>query len=121
MGQKEFTETEIRLAVMGIAITIIKSHIASIIGVARRGVFMIDTDKKSVFAPQILRTLFDGAESKNVKDMKVEHINLFKIMIPCLIPRDSSTNKIAWDHKHLLMFILKNYNMDLPTYIFNHL
>src|SRR4030066_42413 len=43
------------------------------------------------------------------------------IVLGCLLPRESSTDQMSWDHKHFMTFLLSKYPIDLPAYISQHL
>lgn len=36
------------------------------------------------------------------------------------MPREGGTDYRSWDHNHLLHFLINNFRINLPTYIFNY-
>lgn len=122
MGLKEFKEVEIRYAVMGVEVTITKSHIAQLIGVTNEGIYVTNTKESSKEAKLIKSSFFLNSEDfGNVKNMHISYRLLFKILIGCLIPKEVSTYKISWDHRHFIWFLVNRQKINLVAYIFNHL
>src|SRR4030043_753247 len=85
------------------------------------GLFVTGQKGDSEFAEKIEATLHQGRPSKKVIDMATDHRIIYKIVLGCLLPRESSTYQMSWDHKHFMTFLLSKYPIDLPAYIFQHL
>src|SRR4030066_399812 len=121
MGLSDFTETEVRSNVLGLEMVITESLIRSLLQVPSGGLFVTGQKGDSEFADKIEATLHEGRPSKKVIDMATEHRIIYKIVLGCLLPRESSADQMSWDHKHFMTFLLSKYPIDLPAYIFQHL
>src|SRR4030065_203132 len=120
-GLPELTETEIRSNVMGVDVTITQSMIARVMKVSEGGKFLKGSNSTSEWAKEIFKELHEDRDSDKINDMRVEHRVLYKIILACLLPREGGTDQMSWDHKHLMLFLIRNMPVDFPQYIFNHL
>src|SRR4030042_1227319 len=85
------------------------------------GMCLIGTNGSFEWVKEIVKELHDGRDSDNLKDMALEHRVLYKIVLASILPKDGSTDQMPWDHKHLMMFLIKNYPVNFPEYMFHHL
>ena len=116
-GLPELTETEIRSNVMGVDVTITQSMIARILKVSEGGMFLKGTNSTSEWAKEIFKELHEYRDSDKINDMRVEHRVLYKIILACILPREGGTDQMSWDHKHLMLFLIRNMPVDFPQYI----
>ena len=121
MGLSDFTETEVRSNVLGLEMVITESLIRSLLQIPSGGLFVTGQKGDSEFPDKIEATLHEGRPSKKVIDMATDHRIIYKIVLGCLLPRESSTDQMSWDHKHFMTFLLNKFPIDLPAYIFQHL
>lgn len=122
MVLEEFKEVEIRSIVMGINVTITQSHISKILKMDNIGRCALNTKDSSYESGLIKQHLFLKSEDYgNVKNLEIEFILLFIILIDCLIPREGSTNQISWYHKHFIWFLVNQEKINLHAYMFHHL
>lgn len=124
MGLPEFKESKIRSALMGVKVTITKAMIVKITGFKDNGMFFTDTDKTiktSEWGPIIHKALFEGRLNEKCVNLVKEHMVHHKHMIICFMPREGGTDYMSWDHKHFLRFLVKNFPINLPTYISEHM
>src|SRR4030042_1942048 len=121
MGLSDFTETEVRSNVLGLEMVITESLITTLLQIPSGGLFVTGHKGDSEFADRIEATLHERRPSKKVINMATDHRIIYKIVLGCLLPRESSTDQMSWDHKHFVTFLLNKFPIDLPAYIFQHL
>lgn len=121
MGLQEFKEVEDRSAVMGIRVSITKNTIAKVARCSRYGMFQVNIKKKSEWTYAIVKTLYEGRQSDKTCDLKEEHMVLYKLILECFMPRDGGTDYRSRDHNLFLHFLIKNFKINLPAYMFHYL
>lgn len=100
MGLEKFKKVEIRSALMGVNVAITQSHIAKLMKMENIGRYALNIKDNSPESGMIKQQLFPKSEDYGkVKNMNVECVFLFRILIGCFILREGSTNHISWDHK----------------------
>jgi len=88
MGLPEFTQTEIRSAVMGIPITITKEIIARAVRCSNEGKFQWNLTKKtSSWIQTTYEALYKNNASNKFKYMQKEHKVLEKLIQECFLPK----------------------------------
>lgn len=122
MGLEATKEVEIRLVVMGINVTITQGHIANLLNLDNIGRYDLNTKESSHESYLIKKYLFlKTKDFGKVRNMRIEHRLLFRILIGCLIPREGSTNPLSLHHKHFIWFLENLELINLMAYIFHHM
>jgi len=109
---------------MGVKVTIKESMIASITSCRDNGLHFTDTEKTietSEWGSRIHKALFGGRINEKCVNLLKELRVLQKLMILCFMPREGCTTYMSWDHKHFMCFLVKNFPINLSTYIFEHM
>ena len=94
MGLSDFTETEVRSTVLGLEMVITESMIRKLLQIPSGGLFVTGQKGDSEFAERIEATLHQGRPSRKVIDMATDHRIIYKIVLGCLLPRESSTDQM---------------------------
>lgn len=127
VGLRKFEEVEIRSSMMGVDVIITQKIITKLLRAPNSGRFVVRTKDNSSEADVIKRYLFEECSNLCSFDFgKVENMNdefkiLFKILINCPIPKEGSTDRFSWDHKHFIFYLKNEGKINLSSYIFNHL
>jgi rRNA maturation protein Nop10 len=104
---------------------ITRKDIAELLKIPAEGKFFINTDKPPPFTKYrnaIKENLYEvqtqlGKTSGLHKNVKLLH----KILISTIIPRVGGSDQLSWDQRHMLLFLLKGTQMNLPAYLFHYL
>jgi hypothetical protein len=59
--------------------------------------------------------------TNRVNQMNVQERVLVKIFFALLLPRETGTDQLSWDHRHFIYFLSTRKPLNLSTYIFHHL
>jgi len=121
MGLPEFKEVEVRLAVKEIRVTITKEMLAKSARCTNYGMFEINVKKDSHWMEKVYKTLYEGRPTYKTCDMKNEQRVLRKLILERFMPKDGDTNYRSRDHNLFLHFLIHNYMIDFPKYMFNYL
>ena len=112
---------------MGVEVVITQKTIVTLLNVPKFGRFVLNTKENSHEVEAIKICFFKRSgnlcsyDFGKVKNMQKDFKILFKILISCLILKESSIDQISCDHKHFIFYLKNKDEINLSAYIFNHL
>jgi len=121
MGLEPHKGMEIRLAVMGIPITITEEVIARACKVALEGRFQWNVSNKNPLLESYTNLLLKGDPSTKLVDMEGNHRMLLKFITDCFFQKGGGSDQPSLDHKLVLYFLAAFQKINLPRYLMHHL
>ena len=121
MGLESFRQTEIRLAVTGIPITITEEVIAKACRVAPIGRFVWNITRKHTLLESYTSVVLKGNPATKLVDIDGNHRMLLKFLTECFLQKGGGSDQPSADHKLVLYFLASLNKINLPRYIMHHL
>ena len=105
MNLEPFRQTEIRLAVMGIPITIREEVIAKACRVAPTGRFLWNVSRNHPLLESFKSVVLKGNPATKLVDIDGHHRMLLKFLTDCFLQKGGGSDQPSVDHKLVLYFL----------------